>query len=163
MESSAEPAPRALPVSVDTCAIFAAIYGRAQDPEAHRQPGASLTLLELGRAGVLRLLVSDQVLEEARAVFTRNLPAALPSLDAFLALSVQRVESPGPAAVIEAREAVGDPADAPILAAAAECGARFLVTLNPRHFPSVYGGVAVVTPGELVRRIRRRLTDLEPA
>ncbi|NLT42012.1 MAG: type II toxin-antitoxin system VapC family toxin [Anaerolineae bacterium] len=163
MESSGPPLPEAMPVFVDTCVIFAAIYGRAQDPEAHRQPGASLTLLELGRAGVLRLLVSDLVLEEARAVFIRKLPAALPNLDAFLALSVQRVESPGPASVIEAREAVGDPADAPVLAAAAECEARFLVTLNPRHFPTVYGGLAVVTPGELVRRIRRHLTGLEPA
>lgn len=154
--------PATLRVFVDTSVIFAAIHGRYHDPEATNPAGASLTLCELGRATVVDLVVSELVLEEARSVLRRKLPEAVSQLDGFIALSARSVEAPSPDLVNQFLGSVSDPSDAPVLASAAASGCRFLVTLNPRHFPSSYGGTEVVTPGEFIRIIRRHLTDLAP-
>lgn len=156
---------RSLPtlrVFADTSVIFAAIHGRYHDPEARNPAGASLTLCELGRARMVDLVVSDLVLEEARSVLRRKLPEAIPHLDGFIALSAKVVEAPSSGLVNTALAHVSDPTDAPVLACATSCGCRFLVTLNPRHFPDRYGTMEVVTPGELAARVRRHLTGLEP-
>ncbi|NPV09909.1 MAG: PIN domain-containing protein [Anaerolineae bacterium] len=152
----------ALRVFSDTNVIFSAIYGRYRDPGARNPAGASLTLCELGRARMVDLVVSDLVLEEARSVLRRKLPEAVPHLEGFIALSTKLVEAPDSDSVRRALGCVSDPADAPVLACAANCGCRFLVTLNPRHFPDRYGTMEVVTPGELIARVRRHLTGLEP-
>ncbi|MHB0878897.1 MAG: PIN domain-containing protein [Anaerolineae bacterium] len=150
----------ALRVFADTCVLFAAVHGYGRTGEGHR-PGASLTIFQLGQAKVVDLVVSAQVLVEARRVLQSKLAGAMPLLDSFVGLSTTTVADADAATLSRAGECVGDAADAPILAAAASSGCRFLVTLNPRHFPTEFAGVAVVEPGGLVTIVRRHLLGLQ--
>lgn len=79
--------------------------------------GNESKLLELAVAGEIRLVISDVVLAEARAVLREKFPKHEGVLDEFLRLvEYESVPAPDVVAVDKAKSVLRDPNDAPILA-----------------------------------------------
>jgi predicted nucleic acid-binding protein len=118
---------------------------------AHGAAGRAQALAALARAGRCALYTSSHALEEAR----RNLALKSSGFEERLAAALEAIETTGeaPGELVAWAAAQGLPAkDAPILAAAAACGATLLVTGDARDFGALYGrtlrGVKVVTPAQ---------------
>jgi predicted nucleic acid-binding protein len=126
---------------------------------AHTAEGRAQHLVALAGAGRCDLVTSPQALEEAR----RNLTLKSRGFDARLAaaLGVVVLVAEAPRELMVWAAAEGLPAkDAPILAAAAHCGAELLVTGDARDFGRLYGrtlrGVRVVTPAQALSAVLGR-------
>lgn len=126
---------------------------------AHRDAGRAQHLVALAEAGHCILVTSPHAIEEAR----RNLELKSRDFEARLAAALDVMttvpEAPGQLVAWAAGE--GLPAkDAPILAAAAHCGAQFLVTGDARDFGTLYGrtlrGVSIVTPAQALAAVLAR-------
>lgn len=111
------------------------------------------TILELGRAGIVRLVTSEACVREAFENLRRKRPEAPTSLNGVLsdveAFEMRQLDEDW------ATPLVGSP-DAHVLAAARALGARWLVTGDRTHFGSLMGRadtpIGVVTPrGFLIR------------
>jgi len=161
-DEGARPSPAAVPVFVDSSVVFAAAYGRGKELGGANPRGASLTLFQLGQARIVKLIICPLVIEEVRGAMQRKAPQCLALMDSFIALSTHRTEDARGEAVSAVLKQVAHPEDAPVLAGAVASGARFLVTLNPRHFPESLEGVQVLTPGALIVAIRHHLLGLAP-
>lgn len=119
--------------------------------------GASRALLLLAEAGMFRMVVSRQVLDEVERNLRRKLPEALPLMAELLAhIAPELVDDPPHAQFsrwlphIEAK-------DAPILEAAVSSAAGYLITLNTRDFtPAVSSaaGLPILTPAQFINRLR---------
>ncbi|MGH8706972.1 MAG: PIN domain-containing protein [Burkholderiales bacterium] len=123
---------------------------------AHAAQGRAQHLVALAAAGYCRLVTSAQALEEAR----RNLALKSRGYEVRLerALAHVRVVAEAPAPLLAWAAAEGlPPKDAPILAAAAHCGAQCLVTGDARDFGALYGrrlrGVLVLTPAQALASV----------
>ncbi|MEW6683484.1 MAG: putative toxin-antitoxin system toxin component, PIN family [Nitrospirota bacterium] len=139
---------------LDTSALIAGLIS---------QTGAAREVLRLCEAGVVETLVSPQVLTEA----DRNLSEKLPGLVADYRLLIQSiaptlVDDPAPTEVSRLSGVIHSN-DAPILAAAIEAEADYLVTWNTKHFhqPRVRQAVRfqIVTPGEFLLAFRNALSE----
>jgi putative PIN family toxin of toxin-antitoxin system len=117
--------------------------------------GAPGELLRLVAVGALRLCYDVRILEEYREVLQRPaFPFARDRVDALLAqvtaegVMVGATPLPAP---------LPDPDDEAFLAVALAGSARYLVTKNPRHFPSKYRqGMRVVSPGDFLAYYREQ-------
>jgi predicted nucleic acid-binding protein len=123
---------------------------------AHNLGGRAAALVTLARDGRCDLATSPHAREEARRNLELKYPAAVPRLNELL--EVVRLCAEASPEIVEWARAESLPAkDAPILAAAAQCGAGLLVTGDRTHFGHLYGksprGVLVVTPAEALRRV----------
>ena len=121
--------------------------------------GASYILLHLAGLTILDGRIAPVVRTEALRNVTANLPSALPHLRVLLDTAL--VE--GPAATAEQLLAVAahaEPEDQAILAAAVAQECRFLVTLNEADFWPPPALIAVVRPGDLLKRLRAQLAGL---
>lgn len=125
--------------------------------------GASSSVLDLGEAGLLKLVISRQVLIEA----DRNLTAKLPRMADRFRRYLQRLapvlgEDPSPAE-IESAASMVHPKDASILAAAQKAQADYLITLDKKHFLSGKinhpGRLRIVSPGEFLRHFEKDYLD----
>ncbi|NKE70192.1 putative toxin-antitoxin system toxin component, PIN family [Candidatus Manganitrophus noduliformans] len=141
-------------VFLDTSALIAGIISTT---------GAARELLRLSEAGIIETLLSRQVLTEA----DRNLSEKLPALISDFHLLVRQiepvvVEDPSRSVIAQAARVIHHK-DAPILAAAVNAKADYLVTWNTRHFhkSSVKGAVRfkIMTPGEFLEEFRRSLPE----
>ncbi len=139
-------------VFLDTSALIAGVVSAT---------GAARELLRLGEAGLIRLVVSRQVLTEA----DRNLSSKLPFLlDDYHSLLRQLdpiiAEDPPVDSVRDAARVIHQ-SDAPILAAARQAAVDYLVTWNTRHFQTqkvrAWATFPVMTPGEFLQRFREVL------
>jgi predicted nucleic acid-binding protein len=124
-------------------------------------PGGSGYILLLGELGSVDLLVSQQVLTEARRALTRKAPRSLPEFERILrAAKLEAI--PDPSAGEVARSfALIHPDDAPILAAAINARPDSLITLNTHHFiddprPQQGSGLTIETPATYLARYRQR-------
>jgi putative PIN family toxin of toxin-antitoxin system len=120
--------------------------------------GGSATILDLGEAEEILVVVSRQVLIEADRVFSAKFPEFARRFRDFLHnLAPLVVEDPSSEAVREAAEVI-HPDDAAILAAARSSSLDYLVTLDARHFktPQVraYLSIPAVSPGEFLAAFR---------
>ena len=118
---------------------------------AYAESGVAQGLFALAERGACRLCSSAFALDEARRNLALKAPGRLPALETLLAL-LQQVPEP-PLELLEQSLAAGlPPKDAPILAAAAACGADWLVTGDRRDFGHLFGrkalGVLVLAPRE---------------
>lgn len=123
--------------------------------------GASRALLILAEAGLFRMVVSRQVLDEVERNLRNKLPQALPLMVELLGhIAPEVVDDPPSEAFgrwlrhIEAK-------DAPILEAAVSAQVDYLVTLNSRDFtPEVaqVSGLIILSPGALMEQIREIVT-----
>ena len=116
--------------------------------------GASHILLQLSEVGIIRGIISHQVLEECRRNLKIKLPESGPVFEEIVSRSIKvRKNSPVPA--LSSLKGQAHPKDIPILAAALKSGARFLVSFNVKHYhPSPETGIEIIRPGELLREIR---------
>jgi predicted nucleic acid-binding protein len=141
-------------VFIDTSALIAGILSPT---------GAAHEVLRLCEAGVVKALMSRQVLVEADRNISEKLPALLSEYRVFLKhLSPLIVEDPSKLAVEQACEIIHHN-DAPILAAAIKASVDYLVTWNTRHFQKKavhdYARFPILTPGEFLEEFRRALLE----
>src|SRR5690606_28361812 len=86
-------------------------------------------LLQHAVAGDFQLVLSPFVIAEARHHLKRVVPAALPSLDEFLALSdYEAVADPTPEEIVVQQHIVRDPKDVPVALAAIKAQVDCLVS-----------------------------------
>jgi predicted nucleic acid-binding protein len=113
-------------VFLDTSALFAGIWSTE---------GGARMILKLGESGIIRLLVSRQVLTEIERVVRRKAPNELGTL----ALLLERSNIDVISGIIEDRltmtsAVVNHPGDAKIIAAAWSSGVDYFITLDQVHF-----------------------------
>lgn len=141
-------------VFLDTSALIAGIVSAT---------GAAREVLRLCEAGVVDLMISRQVLVEADRNISEKLPAFVSDFrDWMNRMSPLLVEEPSKKEVVDAAQII-HAKDAPILAAAMNAEADYLISWNNRHFhkPSVIKAVRfkIVTPGEFLQDFRQSLHD----
>lgn len=148
-----------LRIFMDASVFFAALYS----PQ-----GAARELLRLGLTGKVRLVISENVLDEVARNILKKAPHVEPLYRLLLAiLDLEIVEAPQQELVIQVTAYVA-PKDAHVVAAAIEARPDYLVTYDRRHLvdrPEVAqrSGLKIVTPDVVVRRAeelnRQRGTD----
>ena len=123
---------------------------------AHGAEGRAQHLVALAVAGRCTLVTSAHAIEEAR----RNLELKSRGFEARLAaaLAITGIVPEAPGHLVAWAAGEGLPSkDAPILAAAAHCGAALLVTGDARDFGPLYGrtlrGVKVLTPAQALAAV----------
>jgi putative PIN family toxin of toxin-antitoxin system len=136
-------------VFVDTSVFFAACYS---------QTGASFEIFRLALNEALQLITSDYVLEETRRNLAAKSAEDIVRFWDFLDLLEFDKANPSVKDVLEAAQYT-DAKDAPVVAAARQAGADYLVSLDRRHLvgqPVVAqrAGLKIVLPEVLLREIR---------
>ena len=135
-------------VFVDANILFAACASRT---------GASHAVLAFSEIGMIQLVISRQVLDEAERNLHRKFPEGLPILTEWL-VNIAPIILKDPVLdeyerwlpIIEAK-------DAPILETAVQFSPDYLLTLNSKDFtPDVARatGLVIQSPGEFVQKIR---------
>ena len=130
--------------------------------------GASRVLLALAESGQITLTISEQVLAESERDIARKAPRALSDFrQAILASKPRIVRDPSPEEVRAHAGLISHAADVPILLAAMQVKADYLVTLNRKHFiddPGVakQAGLRIGTPGEALSWARGQIFSDEP-
>jgi predicted nucleic acid-binding protein len=139
---------------LDSSALFAGIASPS---------GAARVLLLLGETGQVVLIVSEQVIVETERAVARKIVRALPDVrQAILKSGLSILPDPPIAAVRQRLDWMSHAADVPILVAAMQSRADYLVTLNRKHFmddPQVAArsGLRIGTPGDALSWVRARL------
>lgn len=143
---------------LDSSALFTGIASRT---------GAARTLLLLAESEHIRITISEQVIAETERALAKKVPQALNDFrQAILASKVRIVHDPSSDEVMNHIELISHRPDVPIILAAMDDKADYLVTLNRRHFiddPSVAQktGLRIVTPGEALTKVREQLSREE--
>ncbi len=146
MPQTPYPKPR---LFVDADVLFAG----AASPSKH---SASLVVLQLAEITLIEALTSQQVITEAERNLAAKLPQALPTFRLLVSRSLQVVPNPQPEE-LGAYAGAADEKDLPILVAAVREKCPWLVTFNVRHFQPGHPRVAVLRPGDFIRRVRELL------
>lgn len=122
--------------------------------------GASFAILKYGESGILELVISGYIFNEAREIIKVKISQALPEFKRIHS-SVPFVIIPEPkrAAIEKCKSIVLDPDDAPVLAAAISAKPDYFITLDRKHFindPKVAqeSGLRIVTPGKFLKLFR---------
>ncbi|HUS70657.1 MAG TPA: PIN domain-containing protein [Anaerolineae bacterium] len=124
--------------------------------------GASNKILALAEAGLLTLVVSEQVLVEAERNLEEKLPRGIPQCRRFLiTCPLEKVPAPSASDVAMAKEMI-HAKDVSILVAAMNAQVDYLVTLNRKHFlddPEVArrSGLRIGAPEDLLAWLRAQL------
>jgi hypothetical protein len=106
-------------------------------------------------------VASPQIVDEAERNLAGRLPAALPAFRMIVSRCLRLVPAPqAPDLAICA--GLADVKDVPILAAAVGEQSDWLVTFNGHHFQPGHPDVTVLTPGQLILRVRDLLARLTP-
>ena len=140
-------------VFLDTSALLAGLVSST---------GASNLILALAEAGLLTLVVSEQVLVEAERNLEEKLPKAIPEYRRFLTTCpLEKVPDPSPVDVAGTGGII-HPKDASILVAARNAQVDYLVTLNRKHFlndPEVArkSGLRIGAPDDFLAWLREQL------
>jgi predicted nucleic acid-binding protein len=143
-------------VFFDASALYAAAYSTG---------GAARELLRLALRGQIRVVVSQDVLDETERNLTRKAPEVLETYGQLLHLLTPEVVNPTREEVWAAEEYVAQK-DAPIIAAAIRAQPDYLVTFDRKHLidpPEVaeQSELRIVTPGAALRALREQSTDEE--
>lgn len=132
------------------------LFAGAASPSEH---SASLVILRMAEITLIDACTSTQVIGEVERNLKEKMPAALPAFRLIVQRCVREV---GNALHDEVQAIAGSahPKDLPILASALREKCAYLATYNIRHFQPGVSGVLVLTPGDLVQRIRYLLSQL---
>ncbi|MFQ5639598.1 MAG: PIN domain-containing protein [bacterium] len=126
---------------------------------ASRQ-GAAFILLQLSELGLIQGFISPKVVDECLKNLHDKLPDALPSFEQIVSHALTVLENPSGEETAEYSK-MAHQKDLPILTAALRIKAHFLVTFNTKDFyPDSELGLIVLQPGDLIKRIRLRLSEL---
>lgn len=122
--------------------------------------GAAFILLQLSELGLIQGYTSQKVIAECRKNLHLKLPDALPSFDQIVSHALTVLENPSDKDTV-AYSGMAHKKDVLILAAAIKVQAHFLVTFNTKDFyPAPELGLTVLEPGDLLKRIRRKFSEL---
>jgi predicted nucleic acid-binding protein len=119
-------------------------------------------ILALAEAGLLTLVVSEQVLVEAERNLEEKLPKAIPEYRRFLiTCPLEKVPAPSASDVAMAKEMI-HAKDVSILVAAMNAQVDYLVTLNRKHFlddPEIArrSGLRIGAPEDFLAWLREQL------
>jgi len=139
---------------LDSSALFAGIAS---------PNGAARVLLLLGETGRVSLVVSEQVIAETERAVARKIPRALNDVrQAILKSRVKITPDPSLEAVVERLDWISHAPDVPILVAAMQVQADYLVTLNRKHFlddprVAMRSDLRIGTPGDALAWVRSQL------
>ncbi len=121
--------------------------------------GASHLLLQLGELGLLEVIGSAQVREEAERALGRKLPSALPAFRQLADAAVHWVPNP-PTDSLSEHAGQAHREDVAILVAAIHAEADVFLTFNTRHYRQRSAPPHIERPGAFLQRLRARLQDL---
>ncbi len=122
---------------------------------------ASFILLQLCELGLLKGFTCQQVIEESQRNLQKKLPNSLPAFNRIVAVSLSVVDDPSRKWLEEAKK-LADCKDVPILAAALQANADYLVTFNLRHYHTNSSvKIQICSPGDLLKNIRILLNQLD--
>jgi predicted nucleic acid-binding protein len=89
----------------------------------------------LAEADLISITVSEQVVAETERAVARKIPRTLPNYrEALRATGLRIVKDPSPEEMEAHTNIISHQADVPIVVAAMQVQADYLVTLNRRHF-----------------------------
>jgi predicted nucleic acid-binding protein len=124
------------------------------------QSGASFLLLQLCELGLLKGFTCKQAIDECREAIREKLPEAESIFEKIIANSVEVLPNSTWSEMNELKD-MAHRKDVQILAVALKAGANYLVTFDIEDFhPDPKLGLVVCKPGELLRQIRGKLTEL---
>jgi len=125
------------------------------------QTGASFLLLQLCEMGIIRGITCSYVFEECRRNLALKMPEALPVFNKIVQLTLN-IKPEASSKTIHQLKNSAHPKDLPVLAAAREADADYLVTFNTKHFTIDNDcKIEVLTPGQLLAVIKTRLSQLK--
>lgn len=144
---------------LDASVLFAAAYS-AQ--------GYARDLIRLALEEKVRLVVSQDVLDETERNLQKKAPSKVPAYRQLLALIDPELVADPSKEEVWAAEAYVVQKDAPIIAAASKAKPDYLVTLDRKHLidpPEVAAksGLQIVLPEEIVQTVRNEGEDGDPA
>ena len=122
--------------------------------------GGARALLLLAEAGLVTIMISEQVIVESERALARKAAASLPYYRAALRASNLRImANPSQNDLVPHEGVIGHSADVPIVVAAIRAEVDYLVTLNRKHFiddPNVAArsGLRIGTPGDALAWLR---------
>lgn len=126
---------------------------------ASRQ-GAAFVLLQLSELGLIKGFISPKVVDECRKNLQIKLSDALPTFQQIISHALTVTTNPSEKEISEYSK-MAHQKDLPILTAALRIKAQFLVTFNTKDFyPDPEFGLIVLQPGDLLKMIRLRLSQL---
>jgi predicted nucleic acid-binding protein len=126
--------------------------------------GAARVLLLLAESGQLSITISEQVVTEIERAIARKVPRAIHDFrQAIISTQALIVRDPSLHDIRAHSGLIAHPADIPIVLAAMQAKADYLVTLNRRHFiddPDVAAkaGLRIGTPGDALIWVRDRIS-----
>lgn len=122
--------------------------------------GASRVVLGLGEFGLVQLVVTRQVLDEAERNLRLKLPHAVPILaELLLHTKLHVLDNPSRGTFVKWFSIIEE-ADAPLLEATIQNSVDYFLTLNTKDFtPAVATatGLTIMTPGQFVSHIHHVL------
>jgi predicted nucleic acid-binding protein len=128
---------------------------------AGSRSGASRAILNLAEMGMIKLLVSRQIVDEVERNLRRKLPQGLPFLAEWLThVDLQLLPDPEPEQFSRWLTVINQ-TDAPVLEAAVTASADYFITLNTRHFTAdvvAASNLTIYTPAEFIENIRAVLS-----
>lgn len=144
-------------IFLDTSVLFSAIYSAE---------GGARELTRLSELGVIRLLISTDVLKEIERVIGKKLRKQVVQIAEFIeAANIEIVGHPSETEIKSAERLVDYKADARILAGAFAAHANYFVTLDREDFISNKKLANALpfelgTPGDCLKWLREEFVDL---
>jgi len=132
------------------------LFAGSASPSAH---SASLVILRMAEITLIDACTSTQVISEVERNLEDKMPDAMPAFTLIVKRCLRVVENAS-SAEVRAIDGSADPKDLPILATAVREKCAYLATYNVRHFQPGVPQVQVLTPGDLVQRIRYLLSQM---
>jgi predicted nucleic acid-binding protein len=124
--------------------------------------GASRAVLGLAEIGLIQLFVTRQVIDETERNIRQKLPKALPTFTELLVhLNLTILDDPSPESFRRWFQIIEEK-DAPILEAAVQMAADYLLSLNTKNFTpdvAITTGLTIQTPATFVHHIRNILNQ----
>lgn len=145
--------PRAPRIFLDTSVLLSGL---------NSPTGASAAILVFGRTGKIKLVMSPEVLDEARLVIKEKFPLLAEAFFDFLASNFE-LTKPLTARELRRARRLLPTEDAPILAGALKARAHMLITLDKTFYllANRTGLIVVRVPGEFMRQYRLRYRENE--
>jgi len=126
---------------------------------ASRQ-GAAFLLLQLAELSLIQGFTSQKVLEECHKNLQIKLPDAIPTFNRIVQHALTVLDNPSKVQTSKYQQMAHEK-DLPILTSAVTIKAQFLVTFNTKDFyPDPKLGLVVLEPGELLKSIRLKLSQM---
>lgn len=124
-----------------------------------QQYSASLVILRMAEITLIKATTSQQVITEVERNLEQKFPAALVTFRMLVSRCLQVLPDPT-GQEVDALTGLADSKDLPILSAAIKYNCQFLTTYNIKHFQPGTPTLTVLSPGDLVQRIRYLLSSI---